>query len=138
MVDHGTLARGYAAAGFLLYPTSYPETGCVTLMKAQAMGAIPVTSRYARSTLPELTGAFDLGPPRALRATEGSFSAARGGDGEWVAGWIDAVVDAAARNARGELHEHRAAMKRDARERFLWDGVAGLWDGHFRGPAAAT
>jgi hypothetical protein len=29
----------------MLYPTSFPETGCVTLMKAMAMGALPITSR---------------------------------------------------------------------------------------------
>ena len=40
MADHHKLATGYAKAGFYLYPTSYPETGCVALMKAQALGAI--------------------------------------------------------------------------------------------------
>ena len=40
MVDHHTLAVAYARAGFYLYPTSFPETGCVALMKAQALGAV--------------------------------------------------------------------------------------------------
>ena len=65
MVDHHTLAHAYARAGFSLYPTSFPETGCVALMKAQALGAIPITSRYANSTLPELTLDWDLGPAPA-------------------------------------------------------------------------
>mmetsp|Transcript_5349 Transcript_5349/g.7366 ORF Transcript_5349/g.7366 Transcript_5349/m.7366 type:complete len:96 (+) Transcript_5349:2-289(+) len=62
MVDHTTLARAYANAGFILYPTVFPETGCVTLMKAQSMGAIPITSKFKDSTLPELTQGYDLGP----------------------------------------------------------------------------
>ena len=38
MVDHNTLATAYANHGFYLYPTSFPETGCVALMKALALG----------------------------------------------------------------------------------------------------
>ena len=33
LVDHDELARQYAEAGFFLYPTSYPETGCIAAMK---------------------------------------------------------------------------------------------------------
>ena len=61
MVDHETLTVGYADAGFVLYPTTYPETGCVTLMKAMASGAVPITSKFKQSTLPELTGGWDKG-----------------------------------------------------------------------------
>ena len=103
-------------------------------MKAQALGAIPVTSRYANSTLPELTRGFDLGPATPLRARAGALSAARGGDAAWVRAYVDAVVDAAARDARGELREPREAMKRDARARFPWRRVAALWDEHFLAP----
>lgn len=34
LVPPAELARGYAEAGFALYPTSYPETSCVAMMKA--------------------------------------------------------------------------------------------------------
>ncbi|RHY63382.1 hypothetical protein DYB38_006647, partial [Aphanomyces astaci] len=50
----------YAAAGFYLYPTTYPETSCVSIMKAMAHGAIPITSK--RGALAEVVGPFDLGP----------------------------------------------------------------------------
>lgn len=43
-----------------------PETGCVSLIKAMAMGAIPITSRFPNSTLPELTSEWDMGPREAL------------------------------------------------------------------------
>ncbi|CAN0122181.1 unnamed protein product [Laminaria digitata] len=66
MVDHGTLHDAYARAGFVLYPTAFPETGCVSLTKAMAMGAIPITSRFPNSTLPELTSGWDMGPLEPL------------------------------------------------------------------------
>ena len=118
MVNHTVLAGAYARAGFALYPTTYPETGCVSLMKAQAMGAIPVTSRYARSTLPELCGEHDLGP----RAINGSLQ----NDPSWPAEWADAVV-AAARTDGTRLAAHRDDMVRSARRRFLWSHVAQIW-----------
>lgn len=34
LVPPAALARAYAGAGFALYPTSYPETSCVAMMKA--------------------------------------------------------------------------------------------------------
>ena len=122
LVDHATLARAYARAGYCLYPTSYPETGCVSLMKAQAMGAVPVTSRYAASTLPALAGRFDLGPP----GRAGRISA----DPAWQREWAESVVAAATRGA-GEDAAHRAAMKRWAREEFRWERVGRQWEGHF-------
>ncbi|CAM9627826.1 unnamed protein product, partial [Choristocarpus tenellus] len=88
MVDHHTLAEAYARAGFILYPTTFPETGCVTLMKAQAMGAIPITSRFPPSSLPELTNQWDMGPERGLPIDAKSpFDYP-----EWMKRWVDAVI----------------------------------------------
>ncbi|ETW05011.1 hypothetical protein, variant [Aphanomyces invadans] len=69
LVDHDTLAKGYASAGFYLYPTTYFETSCVSIMKAMANGAIPITSK--RGALHEVVASFDLGPQEAL---EGAMS----------------------------------------------------------------
>jgi glycosyltransferase involved in cell wall biosynthesis len=35
-VDHTTLKEAYSHAGFLLYPTAFPETGCITAMKVSS------------------------------------------------------------------------------------------------------
>ncbi|KAH8046973.1 protein N-acetylglucosaminyltransferase [Aureococcus anophagefferens] len=67
MVGHDELARGYARAGFVLYPTTYPETGCVSVMKAMALGAID-HEPLRGSVVPELTVDFDLGPATPRRA----------------------------------------------------------------------
>ena len=36
-------------------------------MKAQAMGAIPITSRFSDSVLPAVSGRYDLGPIIGLK-----------------------------------------------------------------------
>ena len=122
MVPHDKLTREYAASGFILYPTKYPETGCVTLMKAMSAGAIPVTSRYRDSTLPELTGDYDLGPEGGLwdDMTDEEMI-------EWRRQYVDKVVEAVERGRRGELHQMRSEMKESSRARFSWRGVATLW-----------
>jgi len=133
MVDHETLAEGFAAAGFILYPTTFPETGCITLMKAQAMGAIPITSRYRQSTLPELTGPYDLGP-RQLQGRSITD------DPAWVELWVEAVVEASNNDYQDrvgggagnrEIHTLRQEMMRTARERFAWSSVARMWMDRF-------
>jgi protein O-GlcNAc transferase len=66
LVGHAQLAKEYSYAGFYLYPTTFSETSCISLMKAMTNGAIPITSRFPVSALPETVDAFDLGP-RALQ-----------------------------------------------------------------------
>lgn len=133
MVDHEILAQGFASSGFILYPTTFPETGCITLMKAQAMGAIPITSRHRKSTLQELTGPYDLGPRELAGDTYAE-------DPEWPLLWLEAVVQASNRDyeerqqqkyggkAGGDsLQALRQDMIRAARARFSWATVARIW-----------
>lgn len=136
MVDHVTLAQAYADAGFLLYPTLYPETGCVTLMKAMAMGAIPLTSRFSESVVPELTIHFDLGPelPRTA-STDASVTLnySDPNDDMWLARFAQAAIDAARAAIAGNLDQHRTEMRQYARSRFLWSHVANKWASVFTG-----
>ncbi len=147
MVDHEALARGYSDAGFILYPTTFQETGCITVMKAMVQGAIPITSRFLHSTLPELTEPWDLGPtvpiPHTVRP--GTLPPL-----EWIYTWADAVVSAAEKNTQekycgsthnkeeeeegysGSIEERRALMKASARTRFAWSSIASLWSNHFQ------
>ncbi|CAM9221466.1 unnamed protein product [Discosporangium mesarthrocarpum] len=135
MVDHHTLARAYARAGFILYPTAFPETGCVTLMKAQAMGAIPITSRFPNSTLPELASPWDMGPEPGLPLDASSPL----DHPAWLERWASAVIeaskaDSAGREATGGagiVWERRQAMKAAARDRFLWGSTARIWEAEF-------
>ena len=127
MVNQSTLAHAYARAGFWLYPISIAETSCISAMKAMGNGAIPITSRFPASGLVETTGAFDLGP-MPLRPGRAFVD-----DAEMVTRWAEAVIDAAHRDARGELHDKRAAMVRWAREEYSWSAVASQWSSLFQG-----
>ena len=90
------------------------------------MGAIPVTSRHPNSSMPEVCGAFDLGPtvPRGAVAIQS--------DPAWLDAWADALVAAAALPPR-HLAAHRERMVAWSREAFDWRTVVATWDAHFLG-----
>jgi glycosyltransferase involved in cell wall biosynthesis len=46
-VTHATLHEHFMSAGLWLYPTNFTEISCITAMKAQAAGAIPVCTTVA-------------------------------------------------------------------------------------------
>ena len=98
MVGARDLARAVAAAGFYVYPCTIAEISSISLMRAQAMGAIPITSRHINSALPETAGIFDLGPP----ARPGLIS----DDAEWQSEFVSAVVSAV-RAPRAGMDQHR-------------------------------
>eukprot|EP00966_Prymnesium_polylepis_P152119 3513793-Prymnesium_polylepis.1 len=126
MVDHHTIARAYASCGFYLFPSDKPETSGVNLMKAQAMGAIPITSRHPNSSMPEVCGEYDLGPPVPHGAV------AIQGDASWLDDWMRSLVEAASKPPE-ELSEHRSKMVEWSRQAFDWATVVDTWDRHFRG-----
>jgi glycosyltransferase involved in cell wall biosynthesis len=155
MVGARDLARAVAAAGFYVYPCTIAEISSISLMRAQAMGAIPITSRHINSALPETSGIYDLGPP----ARPGLIS----DDEEWQNDFVNAVIRAV-KAPRSEMDSHRRVpfhllvfccfvkcwfqlflceshslltsirtkMKSWARETFDWDRVAAQWHGVFQ------
>ena len=109
------------------------------MMKAMAMGAIPITSRYADSVVPELTDVYDLGPasPRVaatqVPVTLLNWRPPDPVDDAWRDAYASSIVDAALKARDGALDGHRRDMKAYARERFLWKHVAKRWEDHFLG-----
>lgn len=126
MVGQMELAHAFARAGFWAYPTSWPETSCITSMKAQAMGCIPVTSRYRDSGVPETTK-YDLGPA----SREGMIR----DNPEWMSEWVSALVSAARRT---DLDAMRAEMKAWARATFDWGKIADQWTGLWTARSSAA
>lgn len=47
MISHKEIAKMYMKAGVFLYPTRFYEIHCISAAKAQAGGALPITSDYA-------------------------------------------------------------------------------------------
>lgn len=130
-VDHATLTAAFAGAGFLLYPTNFPETGCITLLKAMACGVFPITSRFTSSVLQDVTRAsavldFDLGPRIALNDT---LLQDASGYSRWLGSeWIGAVAEAIKLSivAPEKLASLRNEMKKYARTKFSWHNSAKL------------
>ncbi|OWZ14777.1 UDP-N-acetylglucosamine-peptide N-acetylglucosaminyltransferase [Phytophthora megakarya] len=118
LVNHAQLAKEYSYAGFYLYPTTFSETSCISLMKAMANGAIPITSRFHVSALPETVDEFDLGP-RALQ----QFSI--DDDLEWLDLWIQSIISAMNSKQLATTVRHR--MKRFARKKYRWEHIALQW-----------
>ena len=46
-ISHGACAVEFESAGIWAYPTHFGEISCITAMRAQALGAIPVVINYA-------------------------------------------------------------------------------------------
>ena len=139
-------------SGFLLYPTRFPEVGCITVMKAMLMGSIPITSKYINSVLGPLpndfegnvelgdgiTGSFDLGPEKPYNDSLNYIS--------WLYDhWVPAVVAAyesvsecIGNCCSDNLVEHRDYMRRYAQARFSWkrsaERMEALFDGFEQGP----
>jgi tetratricopeptide (TPR) repeat protein len=44
MISHSEIAKKYQEANFFLYPTQFYEISCISAMKAQLAGCIPITS----------------------------------------------------------------------------------------------
>ncbi|CAM9567073.1 unnamed protein product, partial [Chrysoparadoxa australica] len=107
MVDHATLAKALADAAFILYPTSFPETGCITLMKAMCMGAIPITSRFEASTLPELTTVWDMGPPEPVPTTNTYELPPE----PWVEAWTRLDLRVRSRSSSGSIRTQSPKSK---------------------------
>eukprot|EP00960_Hanusia_phi_P024154 712197-Hanusia_phi.AAC.2 len=122
-VGHEEMAGAYAETGFYVYPTDTPETAPINLIKAQANGCVPITSRYPLSAIPETTLTFDLGPePRSNVSIKE--------DRAFLLEWADAVARAV-RTPQKELEVHRRRMKQSARDRYSWPKIAKEWSRHF-------
>lgn len=105
MVSHEELHQAFAKASFWTYPCIYPETFCITGIKAQMAGACPVI--IDGSALPETVA---LG----FRCTQSSQ-------------YYDTLVQALL-YAESLTLEQRKAMGRFVEEKFTWKKIAQQWD----------
>lgn len=112
-VGHDVLHEGFSKCGLWLYPTQFPEISCITAMKMQAHGVLPVTVNDFALTETVLFGAKlngDLKDPAAQKV------------------WADKVIELAL-NPISE--DQRLSMAKAARERFDWKAVATQWIDEF-------
>lgn len=120
-IGHLDVARQFLSAGIWAYPTVSPETSCITAMKAQAAGALPVVipsgalDETVEFGIKTSTSANDY-PCRRLphRVYE-----------EWEALLISSLRDPA------KIEPLRARMAAAARQDFAWETVAREWATEF-------
>jgi len=106
------IAKAYLKAEAWAYPTSFPEISCITAMKAQAAGAIPVSTDYAalKETIKE--GILIEGDSKDPEVVE-----------EFKTKLIELLKDDKKKeDIRAKLGKHD----------FSWNSVAKAWDEAFR------
>jgi len=113
-VGQEELHKGFAKAGIWAYPCIFPEVSCITAMKMQAHGVVPVT-----------TSNFAL----AETVHRGVKIDGNMGEIEVEKLWADAVI---AQIKNPWTKEQRLEMARDARASFNWEAVADQWDSLIR------
>lgn len=119
-VDHTRVAEEFLSAAVWAYPCTFPETSCITAMKAQVAGAIPVV--YATAGLQD-TVRWGLRAP-------GHTARQSASDGQQIlAAWTDALIRLLAdREAQDRM---RAPMVADCRAYFSWERIADEWEAEF-------
>jgi tetratricopeptide (TPR) repeat protein len=114
MVDHYRLALEYQKAGVWAYPTDFHETGCLSAVKAQAAGAVPVCSALA-----------------ALNETgdcaQGTLVYEIGEAGNYRKGYDEAFLAGVERAIKVGIMD-RQAMACAALDRFGWRAIRPVWE----------
>jgi glycosyltransferase involved in cell wall biosynthesis len=119
-INHQAVATQYMRAGVWAYPCRYLEISCISAMKAQAGGAIPVVI-----------------PMGALReVVQFGFHTHRGYDGiaptevgELETEWLDGLITLLSSPA--EQTRIRQTMIPPSKARFSWSAVADQWEREF-------
>ena len=114
-ISHGACVKEHENAGIWTYPTHFGEINCITAMRAQAYGSIPVVINYA-----------------ALRETVQHGIKVEGDiyEPEVRAEYTKQLIALLKDEKRQE--EIREPMMKWAKEKFAWLGVARRWNEEFK------
>jgi glycosyltransferase involved in cell wall biosynthesis len=115
-VGHQELADAFAGAGIWTYPTDFTEISCISAMKAQAYGAVPVVTNYAALKETVKNG---IKVDVDIRT--------KAGQEEYVAALVSLLKDPA------KQEDIRKTMMPFAQDYYLWNKVAQNWNQLFKG-----
>ena len=130
-VSHKELAKYFLACGLWVYPTSFTEISCITAMKAQCAGAIPITTKVAALDETVQFGVKIGGDNRVEHVKQvGAPDQQIHIIGiEELNQWYDNVVHYL--KHPDEQEKMRTPMIDWARNKFDWSNVAKEWNGFF-------
>lgn len=107
-VGHQELAEEFSRADFYVYPSHFEEISCISAMKAQAYGAIPITTDYA-----------------ALKETVKYGFKVEGRGGEAIEAYKQKLIDCLG----NDYTAMRDVMLKE-KDQWLWSKVAEEWLTH--------
>lgn len=109
------LAKEYQSASVFAYPCHFEEISCISAMKAQVAGCVPLTTDYAALAETNLTIIDKVkGNPKDDKNIMDSFKT------KLINNLSASIKDS-----------YRATIAKNARNEFSWSTVAKDWDQHF-------
>lgn len=114
-VGHDELHQAYNQSGIWAYPTDFEEISCISAMKAQKLGAIPVVTDYAA-----LQETVRNGYRLDVDITD------KEGQEEYRKALIELLKD------EKKQEELRKPMMEWAKDYFAWSNIAKTWSEHFK------
>ena len=125
-ISHGEIAELYRKANVFAYPSEYAEIDCISLSKAMAAGAIPITTDFAAMGEKSQHGGVFLHSSKTkddwIQPGQFHFEIT---DPEQKAEFVREAVKLLL-NPLSE--EDREAMREWARLTFDWNKIADPWD----------
>lgn len=129
-VSHDQIANEMMEADVWAYPTWWPEISCITAMKAQLGGAIPVVIPTA--AVAETVGHYGHKTDRGYYMDIEGNPAVRAA--ETLDQWVKMMVDVLTMDPKTKEIE-RGGMIEWAKKRFNWQTVAKEWQKEFKSEA---
>lgn len=108
-IGHKEIAKETASSDLWVYPTEFPEISCISAMKAQALGAIPVCTTF---------GALDETVRNGVKLDYRDFYSNKKAQEEFISSLADARLMS------------RDKIREDAKV-FSWENVASKWQENF-------
>lgn len=122
-LSHNDVAKLYMQAGIFAYPSEFAEIDCISLSKAMAGGAIPVTTDFAAMGEKQGFGVFVHSDKTKDNWTENyKFDFSLQNTDEWAEKVIELLKNP-------PTEEQRLEMCKWAQDRFDWNKVIEQWDG---------
>ena len=120
------VGRKYQEASFLAYPSNFAEIFCISVLKAQAAGCMPITTDFG--AFKEINKFGTQTPSKATKDTWAKPYQYHFGitDLEEQDAWVEAMVSALKNQERMDMHSVSEWV-----QGFSWENVARKWNEHF-------